>query len=51
MESLSLLGLIAGTLVLAGLVKGVIGGGLPSITIGVLSLLYVLEGPPSKRAG
>jgi len=38
-ESLSLLGLIAGTLVLAGLVKGVIGGGLPSITIGVLSLV------------
>jgi len=38
-DSLSLLALIAGTLVLAGLVKGVIGGGLPSITIGVLSLV------------
>jgi uncharacterized protein len=38
-ESLSLLGLIAGTVLLAGTVKGVIGGGLPSITIGVLSLI------------
>lgn len=39
METLPILAAIAGTFLFAGVIKGVIGGGLPTISIGILGLL------------